>query len=85
MANVDPKDAELGLYQKFRVERCDGSSLPGGRHHDCEYFVLDLDHDPHALGALQGYLASLKAAGQYPKLQDDLRTQIAAIRLRRFA
>ncbi len=67
-------DADLskGLYRKFTVERTDGSSKPGGKHENCEYFVLDMDHDPHARAAISGYVASLKAAGVYLKLARDL-------------
>ena len=45
-------DTTRGLYRKFRIERVDGSDAPGGKHDGCQYFVLDLDHDPHALPAL---------------------------------
>jgi hypothetical protein len=70
--NIDPKDAERGLYPKFRVrvERADGRSGPGEKHHTCEYFVLDLDHDPHAYEAIRAYIASCRR--QFPKLADDL-------------
>lgn len=70
----------VGLYEKFAVSRTDGSSLPGGKHHDCEYFVLDLDHDPHAIPALEAYIQSCQV--DYPLLARDLRLQIAAIKLR---
>lgn len=52
-------DTEQGLFQKFEVRRTDGSSEPGGKHEGCEYFVLDVDHDPHAEAAL--LLAQLEA------------------------
>ena len=42
---------ERGLYEKFAVERTDGKSKIGEKHEGCEYFVLDLTHDPHAGGA----------------------------------
>lgn len=64
-------DAARGLYQKYRVERMDGISLPGRRHADCEYFVLDLTHDKHAKAALLAYAESCKA--EYPVLSHDLR------------
>ena len=65
-------DKTRGLYGKFRVERTDGTSAPGERHHGCEYFVLDLTHDEHAFPALKGYVQSLKKTGEYPLLQADL-------------
>lgn len=63
-------DKDRGLYGKFRVERVDGSSAPGQKHHNCQYFVLDLTHDKHAPAALRAYADSCKA--EYPKLADDL-------------
>lgn len=41
-----------GLYRKFIVTRTDGKSAPGQKHDGCDYFVLDLTHDPHAAPAL---------------------------------
>jgi len=60
----------MGLYDKFRVERTDGTSAVGQKHDGCEYFVLDLDHDPHALPALKAYAESCRAS--YPALARDL-------------
>lgn len=37
-------DKAKGLYNKFRVERTDGSSQEGGKHFNCGYFVLDMDN-----------------------------------------
>lgn len=68
-------DKTKGLYNKFRVERMDGSSQPGGKHDGCEYFVLDLTHDPHAKAALLAYAESCKA--EYPLLSQDLRAKPA--------
>lgn len=59
-----------GLYEKFTVTRNDGSSEPGGKHHGCEYFVLDLTHDKHAAAAALAYAHS--CAAEYPLLASDL-------------
>jgi hypothetical protein len=59
-----------GLYNKFRVERTDGSSVPGGKHECCRYFVLDLDHDRFALQALLAYARACRA--ERPELAADL-------------
>lgn len=59
-----------GLYEKFRVERTDGRSAPGEKHHGCRYFILDLDHDQHAAAALKAYAESCKATE--PRLAEDL-------------
>jgi len=68
--NTNDDDKNKGLYQKYRVERTDGSSAPGGKHEKCRYFVLDLDHDPHAKLALKGYVISCRQ--YYPELAKDL-------------
>lgn len=64
-------DRSRGLYNKFEVRRVDGSSEPGGKHHGCDYFVLDLTHDPHAAAAIAAYADSCEA--EYPLLAADLR------------
>jgi hypothetical protein len=67
-------DKSRGLYEKFKVERTDGSSAPGGKHESCQYFVLDLTHDVHAKAAIWAYSESCQA--QYPALARDLRAKI---------
>lgn len=66
-------DKKRGLYLKFEVTRTDGSSEPGGKHHGCEYFVLDLTHDKHAKAALLAYAESCEL--EYPLLAADLRAR----------
>lgn len=63
-------DKSRGIYQKFHVERTDGKSAPGEKHHGCRYFVLDVDHDPHAAAALEAYARS--CGREYPKLAEDV-------------
>lgn len=63
-------DKSNGLYQKFIVKRTDGSDAIGGKHSDCEYFVLDMTHDKHAIPAIKAYAKS--CAEEYPLLADDL-------------
>lgn len=60
-------NTEQGLYRKFRVERVDG------KHPDCEYFVLDIDHDPHAKVALHSYVLSVEST--HPQLAADMRAR----------
>lgn len=67
-------DKSRGLYNKFRVDRTDGSSAPGGKHHGCDYFVLDLTHDPYAVAALTAYADACEAT--YPQLATELRAKI---------
>jgi|CXWL01.1.fsa_nt_gi hypothetical protein len=64
-------DETRGLYDKFAVERTDGSSEPGGKHDGCRYYVLDLTHDPFARPALLAYAVACEA--DYPLLAADLR------------
>lgn len=69
---------EQGLYQKFNVSRTDGSSGHGGKHEGCDYFVLDLSHDPHAYKALKAYIESCRR--EFPALADDLTTRLIQMR-----
>ena len=43
------------LYQKFDIRRADGTDAPGEKHDGCQYFVLDLTHDPYARRAALEY------------------------------
>lgn len=63
-------DHSMGLYGKYHVDRVDGSSQTGGKHEHCQYFVLDLTHDKHALPALEAY--ALSCQDEYPLLAQDL-------------
>jgi hypothetical protein len=65
------EDKERGLYEKFTVSRTDGQSAPGQKHDGCEYFVLDLSHDPHAIPALLAYAKSCGKDG-YKELAVDI-------------
>lgn len=62
---------QRGVFNKYRVERLDGKSAPGRKHDGCAYFVLDIDHDPHALPALLAYADSCEE--EIPLLARDLR------------
>lgn len=71
--NNGKPDPEQGLYRKYEVNRIDDKAE---KHADCQYFVLDLDHDEHSVAALEAYAESCKA--QYPTLAFDLRHTAAA-------
>ncbi|WP_059413405.1 hypothetical protein [Cupriavidus basilensis] len=64
---------QQGLFRKFDVRRMDGSDATGGKHHGCEYFVLDLDHDAYAGAALAAYATACEAT--HPDLARDLRAK----------
>jgi len=74
----DPsKPAEQqGLFRKFDVRRTDGSDQPGGKHHGCRYYVLDLTHDQHAPAAMRAYAAA--CASTHPQLAADIVAEFGA-------
>lgn len=63
-------DTTRGLYKKFNVSRMDGRDRVGEKHQGCVYFVLDIDHDPHAIPAIKAYIDS--CTSDYPALALDL-------------
>lgn len=63
-------DRNRGVYKKYRVYRLDGSGGDGGKHANCDYFVLDLCHDKHALPAMRAYIQSCRA--DRPRLAHEL-------------
>lgn len=63
-------DKSRGLYGKFHIERTNGKSEAGEKHDGCDYFVLDLTHDPFASAALKYYAD--KCREEYPLLAADL-------------
>src|SRR5574338_1006918 len=68
---------ERGIYRKFDVRRVDCSDHPGGKHHGCAYFVLDLHHDEHAADALAAYVGSCRE--KRPMLAAELTHVIDAL------
>lgn len=68
-------DKKRGLYRKFIVKRTDGKSEDGEKHEGCEYFVLDLTHDQHAIPAIIAYAKSCGKDG-YRELAVDIRKLI---------
>ena len=59
-----------GIFQKYHVRRTDGSDQPGGKHHGCRYFVIDLDHDIAAAPAMLAYATAIRFT--HPALALDL-------------
>ncbi len=70
-------DKTRGLYSKFKVERTDGKSARGEKHHSCQYFVLDLDHDPFAKVAAAAYADACE--NEYPLLCADIRKLLESL------
>ncbi len=71
------KKARTGLHSKYQVTRTDKRSAPGQKHYGCEYFVLDLTHDPHAIAALKAYATACES--DRPALSRDLITKIGEV------
>jgi hypothetical protein len=68
----------LGIYGKYSVRRADGEDLPGRKHSRCNYFVLDLTHDPFAAPALRAYADACEKDG-YGALAQELRCRAMAL------
>ena len=68
------KDSRNGLYKKFYVSRV---TDPAHKHRHCDYFVLDLVHDQHAISALLAYAES--CFHEFPELAGDLRKRVVAM------
>lgn len=63
-----------GLFRKFTVQRTDGKDQTIlDKHYNCEYFVLDLTHDPAARVAVKAYAAAIEET--HPYLARDLRVK----------
>lgn len=61
---------DVGIYEKFIVNRTDGTDKPGEKHENCRYFVLDLDHDKFAIPAIKAYAEA--CSEEYPVLSKEL-------------
>lgn len=68
------EDRVTGLRRKYQVLRHDGRDGAGQKHEGCEYFVLDLTHDPAARVAAMAYARSVGA--EQPQLLMDLVSQV---------
>lgn len=67
---------QQGLFRKFEGCRTDGGDQPGGKHHGCRYYVLDLTHDQHAPAAMRAYAAA--CAVTHPLLAADIVAEFGA-------
>jgi hypothetical protein len=71
------------MYRKFHVERADGMHQPGCKHYGCDYFVIDLTHDPDAPAVLAAKAQA--CAARQPRLAVDLMRTATEILRRREA
>ncbi len=67
-------DERIGVYRKYRVQRLGDKAK---KHAQCEYYVLDLEHDRFAGPALSAYADACEAT--HPELARDLRYKAALI------
>jgi len=63
-------DRAFGLRQKYVVTRIGGTPH---KHDDCDYFVLDWNHDRYARIAAVAYADACEA--EFPALAADLRAK----------
>jgi len=73
------RDSDKGLYNKYVVERIEPD--PTGKHRNCWYFVLDLEHDAYAYAALDMYASS--CADKYPQLAEELKGKLKEYTIRK--
>lgn len=66
------------IYHKFDVTRTDRKDEPHKKHYKCDYFVLDLTHDPFALDALWAY--AIACVKTHPVLSGALRAKVILAR-----
>ena len=59
-------ESNRGLFNKYKIERIDGK--PG--RENCQYFVVDVCHDPYAHAAIRGYIDALP--DEFAMLKADL-------------
>lgn len=69
------KSKQSGLEDRYTVHRKHDTD---GKHAECEYFVLDLTHDPIARRSLLAY-ASTAQAEEFEALSRDLFTTVERI------
>lgn len=69
---------ENDFYKKFEVRRTDGEDLPGKKHENCIYFVIDIVHDKYADCAILAY--AIACAADNPELSDNLTQLVQVLR-----
>lgn len=70
---MSDNDKKRGVYKKWEVKRVDDHDK---KHDDCFLFVLDLDHDPFAVPALNSYIDACEH--EYEMLAHDLSQAITS-------
>lgn len=70
-----PSKPNPGIYRKYLVKRLRDREH---KHRRCEFFVLDLMHDPFAAPALEAYAAACEKT--HAPLATDLRIKASDVR-----
>lgn len=65
----------VGVIDKYTVTR---NNDEAGKHHECWFFVLDIEHDPIARKALMAYAIAACDAGN-ERLHDELCHRLARL------
>lgn len=68
MTATKGSDGTEGLHRKYNVRRLNDET---GKHHECEFFVLDWHHDKFAVPAMRAYADACQA--EFPVLAEELR------------
>ena len=61
------------LHEKYVVQRTDRTDGRGMKHDACDYFVLDLTHDPFAIQGVHAYADACEET--HPQLAADIRNR----------
>lgn len=69
---------QMWNHDRYLVKRADGSSTPGGKHENCEYYVLDLDCEPLVHVALDAYATACEMA--FPVLSNHLKARVIGLK-----
>jgi len=70
----DRPSEEQGMFRKYLVQRADGKDKAiTDKHFNCEYYVLDITHDPAARPALKAYADAIEET--HPYLARDIRVK----------
>lgn len=67
------------IHRKFDVKRTDRRDRnPGDKHYGCFHWVLDIDHDPHAMPTMGFYAKLCKET--HPQLSSDIMMVVKGLR-----
>lgn len=74
LRRLEGEEERPGVFKKYSVVRLADRA---GKHVGCDFFVLDVTHDPHAVSALLAYAESV--ANDNPDLAKELRARLGLV------